>query len=108
MTGGMPKALSSRLTKTGTKGVRLFTVMNSEEAGVAVTPLAGEPYGAIDMKIVDTLLVGLFGHTPGVRVLTGRQDLWKNLLEESLIGINTSVENIKKSLESLKAVRRAA
>lgn len=77
MTGGMPKVLSSRLIGTGTKGVPLFTVMNSDEAGVAVTPLAGETYGAIDLKIVGTLLVGLFGQAPGVRVLTGRKNCGK-------------------------------
>mgnify|MGYP000849696359 CR=1 FL=1 len=104
----MPKTLSSRLTGTGPKGLPLFTVMNSQEVGAAVTPLAGESYGTIDFKIMGTLLLGVFGQAPAVRVLTGRKELWKNLLEDAMIGISTAVEGIKKALENMKAVGRSA
>jgi hypothetical protein len=109
LNGGMPGVLSARLAMKGEQGLPLFTVMSSDEVGVAVTPLAGESYGAIDFNKVGALLMGLLGQAPaGVRVLTGQKELWKNLLAEAMIGIKTAVEDIKKALEKIKVVSRAA
>jgi hypothetical protein len=105
---GMPRALKQALGTTTLKGgAPVFEVMDRAAAKGAVEFTGAA--GTIDYAALTALLPGFLGATTlGVRVVTGKKDLWKNVLKGSLIEIGSAVDAIKKVLKDMRAVAKSA
>jgi hypothetical protein len=105
---GMPRALKQALGTTTLKGgAPVFEVMDRVAAKGAVEFTGAA--GTIDYAALTALLPVFLGATTlGVRVVTGKKDLWKNVLKGSLIEIGSAVDAIKKVLKDMRAVAKSA
>jgi hypothetical protein len=105
---GMPRALKQALGTTTLKGgAPVFEVMDRAAAKGAVEFTGAA--GTIDYAALTALLPGFLGATTlGVRVVTEKKDLWKNVLKGSLIEIGSAVDAIKKVLKDMRAVAKSA